>query len=129
MSSLQQFHKLTDICSNWNKAFADTFSRMMLLGVQANGLVDCTAALPAVRDSFPGANLPLSASSAGPAAPSGPARGYPGPPGGFPQGPHPGPGGPGGPFGGRGPGKDVVSASDAVAEGYIAPTPAVTPIA
>jgi hypothetical protein len=42
--------------SLWNVAFADTFSRLALLGVPQAGLVDCTSALPPPRDSFPGAN-------------------------------------------------------------------------
>lgn len=100
----------------------------MLLGVPANGLVDCTSALPPPRDNFPGANLPL---SAGPAAPSGgppaggPPRGAPGPPPGFPEGPR-GERPSGWP---RGPGKDVAAATSAAGNGYIAPTPAASPMA
>ncbi|KAF2670490.1 heme peroxidase [Microthyrium microscopicum] len=54
--------------AQWNQAFADTFARLTLLGVNQAGLVDCTAALPPPRDSFPGANLPASAGAS--AAPS-----------------------------------------------------------
>ncbi|QDS77202.1 hypothetical protein FKW77_002627 [Venturia effusa] len=82
--------------ANWNKAFADTFSRLTLLGVQANGLVDCTSALPPPRDNFPGAN-PGGGQGGVPGAPGAPgvpgAPGKPGAPG------APGPSGPPGPPG------------------------------
>ncbi|RDW66615.1 hypothetical protein BP5796_09364 [Coleophoma crateriformis] len=57
--------------AKWNQAFADTFSRMMLLGVPTDNLVDCTAALPPPTDSFPGANEPVGAPNS-PAAPGKP---------------------------------------------------------
>ncbi|KAE9993009.1 hypothetical protein EG327_006978 [Venturia inaequalis] len=123
---------------NWNKAFADTFSRMMLLGVQANGLVDCTSALPPPRDNFPGANLPVNAAPGAPSGggssgssgsgasggsggsggyggPGGPGKGAPGGPPGFPGGPM---GGPWGMWGGR---KGLAVAARDV---HVAPTPA-----
>jgi hypothetical protein len=119
----------------WNQAFADTFSRMMLLGVPQQGLVDCTSALPAPRDQFPGANLPLAAGPAPPAAPPGapprapgaptePPKGAPTPPKGAPEPPKSG--APGRPTGGRGErpsarGRDAPTTS--ARDGYIAPTP------
>ncbi|TID18935.1 hypothetical protein E2P81_ATG05909 [Venturia nashicola] len=101
--------------ANWNKAFADTFSRMLLLGVPANGLVDCTSALPPPRDNFPGANLPLNAA---PATPSGFPAGLPG---------SPGSGSPGFPAGGERPSGWPMwpRKGNAVANGYTVPNPAV----
>jgi hypothetical protein len=100
---------------------------MMLLGVPQQGLVDCTSALPAPRDQFPGANLPLSAAppAGPPGAPTGPPKGAPTPPKGFPEPPRSGePGRPSGPRGPRptAPGKNIPT--DVAAAGYIAPTPA-----
>jgi hypothetical protein len=54
----------------------------MLLGVSSDGLVDCTAALPPPRDSFPDPNAPATsaAPSSAPGKPPG-ASGAPGAPG------------------------------------------------
>lgn len=64
----------------------------MLLGVSTIDLVDCTAALPAVQDSFDGANLPEPAGSAAPSTPGKPSA-APSKPS-SPAGPNP-PNGPG----------------------------------
>jgi Peroxidase len=131
----RQYLKLITINRKWNQAFADTFARMMLLGVPKQGLVDCTSALPPPRDQFPGANLPLASGPAPPNAPPGvptappkgaptPPKGAPTPPKGFPDPPKSRESGkPSGPRGQKpsAPGRDAPTAP--ARDGYIAPTP------